>query len=98
MACNVTLTTYRFVDESELAGIKVPLSIAAAEVDTIFTVEKRQRSEEILRDTKVPYQITLYSGTEHGFSVRGNMQIKSERFARQQAFYQAVAWFDEYLV
>jgi dienelactone hydrolase len=58
----------------------------------------RHKSEEILARTKQPYQITLYYGVEHGFSVRGDPNIRSTRFAKEQAFQQAVTWFDEFLV
>jgi dienelactone hydrolase len=86
-----------FVTEEELAAITGPLSIAAAETDNIFPEEKRHQSEVILRQTGVPYQICLYSGVRHGFSVRGDMSIKMERFGKEQAFCQAVQWFDEFL-
>ncbi|GAB0132250.1 hypothetical protein EsDP_00000691 [Epichloe bromicola] len=87
-----------FVEEDELAAITGPLAIAAAETDTIFPVEKRHKSEEILRGTKLPYQINLFSGVEHGFAVRGDLKIKTQKYAKEQAFAQAVSWFDHYLV
>ncbi|KAI0405153.1 dienelactone hydrolase [Xylaria palmicola] len=87
-----------FVEEDELRGFKGPLSIAAAETDTIFPNEKRHRSEEILKEGGRPYQINLYSGVEHGFAVRGDITKKQHKFAKEQAFYQAVQWFDNYLL
>jgi len=87
-----------FVDEEELAAITGPLSIAAAETDSIFTTEKRHKSEDILKRTGQPYQINLYSGVEHGFSVRGDVSNRAQRWAKEQAFFQAVAWFDEHLL
>lgn len=87
-----------FVEESELAAIAGPLSIAAAETDQIFPAEKRHKSEEILIKTKQPYQINLFSGVVHGFSVRCDLSKKQEKFAKEKAFLQAVEWFDEYLV
>ncbi|EQL01830.1 dienelactone hydrolase [Ophiocordyceps sinensis CO18] len=86
-----------YVDEDELAAIGGPLSVAAAETDAIFPADKRHRSEEILLKTKKPYQITLYSGVEHGFAVRGAADVKVQRFAKEQALRQAVAWFDVFL-
>jgi len=86
-----------FVEEAELSAITGPFSIAAAETDPIFPAEKRRRSEEILKDIKVPYQIYLFYGVEHGFAVRGDPKVKASRFAKEQAFLQAVAWFDEFL-
>ncbi|OLN87107.1 Protein AIM2-like protein 6 [Colletotrichum chlorophyti] len=87
-----------FVEEDELAAITGPLSIAAAETDSIFPTEKRHKSEEILQKTGLPYQINLFSGVEHGFAVRCDLNDKKQKFAKEQAFYQAVAWFDEHLL
>lgn len=42
--------------------------------------------------------MTLFSGVEHGFAVRGDPSVRIQRFAKEQAFLQAVAWFDEYLL
>ncbi|KAF7560367.1 hypothetical protein G7046_g3783 [Stylonectria norvegica] len=87
-----------FVESGELAAISGPLSIAAAETDDIFPTEKRHESEQILRKTGLPYQINLFSGVEHGFAVRGDIKVKVQKFAKEQAFSQAVAWFEEHLV
>jgi len=87
-----------FVEEDELAAITGPLSIAAAETDQISPAEKRHRSEEILQKTGLPYQINLFSGVSHGFAVRCDLSNKVQKFAKEQAFNQAVAWFDQYLV
>jgi len=86
-----------FVEEEELKAIGGPLSIAAAETDEIFPAEKRHASEVILKDTKLPYQINLFSGVSHGFSVRCDTSNKIQKFAKEQAFYQSVAWFDQHL-
>lgn len=87
-----------FVDEEELAGFKGPLSIAAAETDEIFPAENRHKAEQILAKGGHPYQISLYSQTVHGFTVRCDTSKKVERFAKEQAFIQAVTWFDTWLV
>ncbi|CAI6091355.1 unnamed protein product [Clonostachys chloroleuca] len=87
-----------FVEEDELAAINGPLAISAAQTDPIFPPEKRRISEEILIKTKQPYQINIYSGVEHGFAIRGNPKVKLQRYAREQAFKQAVHWFEEFLV
>ena len=87
-----------FVEEEELAAVSGPLSIAAAEVDPIFPAENRHRSEDLLRSTGNPYQINLYSGVVHGFAVRGDTSKKIEKFAKEQAFLQAIRWFDSWLL
>jgi len=87
-----------FVEEDELAAISGPLSIAAAQTDSIFPTEKRHKSEEILINKGLPFQINLYSGVEHGFAVRCDTSVKIQKFSKEQAFLQALAWFEEHLL
>jgi dienelactone hydrolase len=69
-----------------------------AETDTIFPEDKRHESERILKDmSSIPYQMVLYSGVEHGFAVRGDLNKPEIKFAKEAAFIQAVQWFDEFL-
>ncbi|KAK6379632.1 hypothetical protein LTS17_005704 [Exophiala oligosperma] len=86
-----------FVDTEELAAITRPFSIAAAEIDGIFTAEDRHQSEAILKKAGVPWQIDLYGGVSHGFAVRGDIKDKRLRFAMEAAFSQAVDWFKFHL-
>ncbi|KAL4867961.1 hypothetical protein BDV12DRAFT_170370 [Aspergillus spectabilis] len=86
-----------FVDEGELRGISGPLAIAAAETDAIFPAENRHRSEEILKEVGVPYQVSLYSGVAHGYAVRGDITNTVVRFAKESTFLQALRWFGEFL-
>ncbi|KAH7305479.1 dienelactone hydrolase [Stachybotrys elegans] len=86
-----------FVDEEELARVNGPISIAAAEIDDIFTVQKRQKTEEILTGNGIVYQLNLYSRVEHGFATRCDLSQKWQRFAKKQAFFQAVNFFDLWL-
>lgn len=96
--CDVAYLAHpSFVEADELAAIKGPLSIAAAETDSIFPASKRHESEEILAKTGQPYQINLFSGVEHGFAVRADITKPIVRFAKESAFTQAVAWFNQYL-
>ncbi|GAM86528.1 hypothetical protein ANO11243_045420 [Dothideomycetidae sp. 11243] len=86
-----------FVDADEMEAIRGPLSIAAAQTDQIFTEEKRKESEGILKQMEQPWQITLYSHTQHGFSVRGDVSDEKIKFAKEAAFEQAVVWFNRWL-
>ena len=45
----------------------------------------------------MPFQINLFSDVEHGFAVRCDLSQRRQRFAKENAFGQAVAWFDEYV-
>lgn len=82
-----------FVDDDELSAITAPLSISAAEIDTIFTTDKRHASEVILIKTNVPWEIDLYGAVSHGFAVRGDLKDEKLRYAMEAAFEQAVRWF-----
>ncbi|KAL9108556.1 MAG: hypothetical protein Q9227_006642 [Pyrenula ochraceoflavens] len=86
-----------FVDADELKDIKGPLSISAAETDQIFPPEKRHETEQILPETKQPYQINLFSGVQHGFAVRAEIKEKPAKYAKEMAFLQAVQFFETYL-
>jgi dienelactone hydrolase len=63
------------------------------ETDSIFTTELRHESEAKLAEIKATYQINLYSGVSHGFAVRGDMENKWEKWAKEKALEQAIEWF-----
>ncbi|KAK4099018.1 alpha/beta-hydrolase [Parathielavia hyrcaniae] len=81
---------------SEIAAVRGPVSIAAAENDELFNATARAEAERVLAENagNVPYQINLYSGTMHGFGVRIDLADPQQRYAKEQAFLQAVRWFD----
>ncbi|KAJ4037731.1 hypothetical protein NW761_006187 [Fusarium oxysporum] len=85
------------VSPDDLAAIEGPLSIAAAELDHIFPAKKRHDAEKILQMAGKQYQLTLYSRVGHGFAVRCDLSQREQRWAKEQAFYQAIAWFDEHV-
>lgn len=85
------------MDADELRDIKGPLAISAAETDAIFPTEKRHESEVILKELGLPYQINLYSGVQHGFAVRADPKDRASVYAKENAFLQAVQWFEEHL-
>jgi dienelactone hydrolase len=73
------------------------LIVRSTETDQIFPAQKRHETEEILLKLSVPYQMNLFSDVEHGFAVRADISKRRQKFAKEQAFFQAVAWFDEYV-
>ena len=86
-----------WVEEDELKKASGPIAIAAAQNDDVFPADKRHQSEEILIATGNPFQINLYSGVSHGFAIRADLKVQVERYAKEQAFEQAVSWFNEHL-
>ena len=81
------------MDDQELAAVTRPLSIAASEIDAIFTTEKRHQSEGILIKANIPWEISLYGGVSHGFAVRGDLKDPKFKYAIEAAFAQALQWF-----
>ena len=45
----------------------------------------------------MPYQLSLFSDVQHGFAARCDLSKPREKFAKEQAFFQAVNWFNEYV-
>jgi hypothetical protein len=68
------------------------LSIAAAAKDPVFPAAKRKETEEILSGGSVAWQMCLHSDVDHGFAVRCDAKEPRQRWAMDQAFYQAVSW------
>lgn len=85
------------MDSCKKASVVSSLTLVITEIDSIFPAEKRHETEVILAETKQPYQLSLFSGVEHGFSTRANLSNTNARFAKEQAFIQAVSWFNHHL-
>lgn len=68
-------------------------SSTCVEIDTLFEPARRFEVEGLLNQTAHPYQVALYSGTFHGFGTRANISLPEQRFAKEEAFFQAVRWF-----
>jgi dienelactone hydrolase len=47
--------------------------------------------------TGQPYQINLFGGVAHGFAVRGDLSKPLNKYAKEQAFLQAVSWFNNHV-
>jgi dienelactone hydrolase len=86
------------LEDEEIEAIGAPAAIAAAEDDPLFADAARLNAEVLLRGTNQPYRTTLYSGTHHGFGVRVDLSDDEQREGKEDAFLQAVAWFDRYLI
>ncbi|CAI4219269.1 unnamed protein product [Parascedosporium putredinis] len=83
-------------EDYEITNLTVAASIAYSESDNSLTPERRAELEVLLREADIPYQFTLYSGTNHGFAVRANLTSPEEKFGKESAFLQAVRWFEQW--
>lgn len=82
------------LEDGEIVANKAPSSIAAAETDALMSAARRNEIQTILQQTGTTYSIALYSGTSHGFGVRANISDPEQKFGKEEAFFQAVRWFD----
>jgi hypothetical protein len=66
-------------------------------LDSLNPPAKRAEIEALLHNTTQTYQVSLYSGTFHGFGVRVNVSDPVQKFGKESAFIQAVRWFDTWI-
>lgn len=55
---------------------------------------RRHAVEQLLQATGEAYSVALYGGTSHGFGVRADVSDPKQKFGKEEAFFQAVRWFD----
>lgn len=65
--------------------------------DTMMPPARRSLIEALLLNTTQPYSLSLYGSVSHGFGVRANITDPRQKFGKEQAFFQAVRWFDTWL-
>ena len=66
----------------------VPVSIAVASTDRVFSVKMAQETEKLWKELKVKNEIVVYEGAKHGFCLRGNMNNEEEKTHMKNAVYQ----------
>lgn len=82
-----------FVGIEEVAAIKKPILISAAETDRIFTSELRHQTEEKLIEIQATYLITLFGGVLHGYAVRGDVADPKVKYAMNKTVQDQVLFF-----
>lgn len=82
------------LEDEDVNTITKPASVGAAEHDEFMSVDRRHEITAMLGKTGKPYEVSLYSGTMHGFGTRANISDPQQRFAKETAFIQAVRWFE----
>ncbi|KAI0965593.1 dienelactone hydrolase [Xylaria arbuscula] len=85
------------LQDSEISAITGAIGVAAADGDTMMPPARRSEIEALLLNTTQPYTLSLYGSVSHGFGVRANVSDPRQKFAKEQAFFQAVRWFDTWL-
>lgn len=85
-----------FLDESHFEKIKAPLLMSCAEVDHTFPLDARRRAEDILVQRKCQYHIQVFSGVEHGFASKGNLQDPNVCWAKEESARGIAQWFQRF--
>ncbi|KAJ7908790.1 Alpha/Beta hydrolase protein [Mycena leptocephala] len=86
-----------FLNESHFKNCAKPLFLSCAETDHTFPAPARHRAEELLTAGKRTFYIQLFSGVEHGFALRGNMDDAYERFTKEESANGIVRWFIKFM-
>lgn len=84
--------------DDEINAITKPVSVAYAEDDSLLLPARRSEMEGLLLATNQPYQTSLYGGTHHGFAVRADLTDDEQKFGKEEAFVQAVRFFNHHLL
>ncbi|CCH41404.1 Carboxymethylenebutenolidase [Wickerhamomyces ciferrii] len=80
----------------EVSKITKPILISSAETDQMFTDDLRKQTESKLKEIKARYQIDLFSGVSHGFSVRGDVSDEVVKYAKEKTLYDQLYWFNTF--
>ncbi|KAJ7471972.1 Alpha/Beta hydrolase protein [Mycena latifolia] len=84
--------------EDHFRNLKHPLLLSCAEHDFTFSLESRRRAEDILIETKAKYQFQVFSGVQHGFAVRGDLENPDHRWAKEESARGIIGWFRRFTV
>lgn len=86
-----------FLKEHHFENLQKPLFLSCAETDFTFPTEMRNKAIDILMAAKKPYHLQLFSGVEHGFALRCNLDDPHERWCKEESARSIAAWFDLHL-
>lgn len=84
---------------AELDGITKPISFVVAETDKQYNAERAEATEALLRGKGFnDFEIVVFKGVHHGWTVRTDMANPDKRAKRDQARDQALNWFEKHLI
>ncbi|KAF2653960.1 alpha/beta-hydrolase [Lophiostoma macrostomum CBS 122681] len=86
-----------FLKEHHFQKLEKPLFLSCAEIDHTFDAESRNKAVDIMSAGKKTWNVQIFSGVEHGFALRGNMNDKYERWVKESSLQSIVGWFDLWL-
>jgi dienelactone hydrolase len=97
--CGFTAHPSNLVIPADAEPIKLPLSVAIGDKDFALKNELVNQMQGIFEKKKeVETEVVVIPGAPHGFAVRCSPTDEKAVEQAEQAFEQAVAWFDKFLV
>ncbi|EPS97498.1 hypothetical protein FOMPIDRAFT_1052267 [Fomitopsis schrenkii] len=81
VACHPFLVDF----PNELDGITKPISFAIAETDHHYGSEKAAETEKILGARGQTFEVVVYKGVQHGWTIRANMADTEKKAGRDKA-------------
>ncbi|KAI5779709.1 Alpha/Beta hydrolase protein [Geopyxis carbonaria] len=84
---------------TEIEAISRPTSFALGERDDSLPMKDVDRIREALtKNSNRDSEVIVYEGAKHGFAIRGNVEVESEKKNWDAAVNQAVDWFRKYQI
>lgn len=80
------------VTKEDIELVKVPVSMACIEHDSLFPEEVLQAGRVALEKNSIEHEIHVYPGVPHGFAVLGDYEDRKIKDAQKQAFGQMLGW------
>lgn len=84
-----------FLNSQIVGKVVRPLLISTAPDDYLFTPELRTETTKILTENKVWFQMDLFEGVPHGYSVRGDISNPKVKYAMEKTFMDQIVWFQK---
>jgi len=84
------------LEDAEVEAITKPVSVAAAQNDDLLPAPARHALEDLMMSTGQETTFATYGGTQHGFGVRADVSDPKQKFAKEEAFIQAVRFFQNW--
>lgn len=84
------------LDKKSLNPLTHVLYRPPLETDDLFPAARRHAVEDLLFASGQQVSVATYGGTQHGFGVRANVTDPRQKFGKEEAFVQAVRFFQNF--
>jgi len=95
--CGFTAHPSNLVIPADAEAIKLPISISVGDIDFVYKIDQIKQTQEIFaKKEDVETEVVVIPKAPHGFAIRCAPNDEKGVEQAEQAFEQAVAWFDKY--